>query len=347
LSAVAAPPSVTWVPHSAALEFRAAARNHLLVKYKDYYAILGLARGASADEVKKAYRKLARKYHPDVSKEKDAEEKFKEINEAYQTLSDDEKRAAYDQLGRHRPGEEFRPPPDWGERFGAGGFGGGGAQFEEFDLSDLFAQFGMRGGGGRSAGGRAFAAPGQDYEVVADISLEDAARGTEVALETVATEVDADGTPRRVPRTVRIRVPKGAVDGQRLRVPGKGGPGRGGGAPGDLYLDIRLRPHPLFKPVDHDLYVEVPIAPWEAVLGAEVEVPTLEGRVKVTVRPGARAGQKLRLAGKGLPTARGGHGDLYCVLQVVTPTVMSEREKALYKELARISRFDPRGHFGP
>jgi curved DNA-binding protein len=187
--------------------------------------------------------------------------------------------------------------------------------------------------------------PGQDYEVVANLSLEDAARGTEVSLETVATEVDADGTLRRVPRTVRIRVPKGATDGQRLRVPGKGGPGAGGGAPGDLYLDIRLQPHPLFKPVDHDLYVEVPIAPWEAVLGGEVEVPTLDGRVKVNVRPGSRAGQKLRLGGKGLPKANGGHGDLYCVLQVVTPTVLSDREKALYEELAKASNFDPRGHF--
>jgi curved DNA-binding protein len=186
--------------------------------------------------------------------------------------------------------------------------------------------------------------PGQDYEVVANISLDDAARGTEVALETTATESGPDGTLRRVPRTVRIRVPKGAVDGQRLRVPGKGGPGIGGGAPGDLYLDIRLQPHPLFKPVEHDLYVEVPVAPWEAVLGAEVEVPTLDGRVQVTVRPGARAGQKLRLGGKGLPKAGGGHGDLYCVLQVVTPTVLTDRERALYEELARISNFDPRGH---
>ena len=183
-----------------------------VVKYKDYYAILGLERGAAADDVKRAYRKLARKYHPDVSKEKDAEEKFKEVNEAYQTLSDAAKRAAYDDLGSHRPGEEFRPPPDWGERFGTGGAGG--AQFDEFDLSDLFERFGMRGGG---AGGRGFAMPGQDYEVVANVSLEDAAHGTELALELLAAEPGPDGTMKRVPKTVRIRVPKGAVDGQRLR----------------------------------------------------------------------------------------------------------------------------------
>jgi curved DNA-binding protein len=314
------------------------------MKYKDYFAILGLERGASEEDVKKAYRKLARKYHPDVSKEKDAEEKFKEVNEAYQTLSDPEKRAAYEQLGRHRPGEDFRPPPDWGERFGAGAFGSGGG--EDFvDLSDLFEQFGMR-GARAGGGGRRFSMPGQDYEVVANISLEDAARGTEVSLDLSAPEAQPDGSIRRVPKTIRIRVPKGATDGQRMRVPGKGGPGVGDGPPGDLYLDIRLMPHPLFKATDHDLYLEVPVAPWEAVLGGEVEVPTLDGRVKLNVRPGSRAGQKLRLAGKGLPKPKGGAGDLYAVLQIVTPTVLSDREKALYEELSKISSFQPRGHFG-
>jgi curved DNA-binding protein len=304
------------------------------VKYKDYYAILGLERGASDADIKKAYRKLARKYHPDVSKEKNAEERFKEVNEAYQTLSDAEKRAAYDQLGQHRPGEEFRPPPDWGQRFGAGG--------DEFvDLSDLFEQFGIRGASARG-GGRRFAMKGQDYEITAEIDLEDAARGTEVALDLAAPEVGPDGAVRRASKTVRIRVPKGATDGQRLRVPGKGGAGMGGGEPGDLYLNIRLKPHRLFKTSGHDLYLELPIAPWEAVLGAEVEVPTLEGRVKLSIRPGSRSGQKLRLAGKGLPKPRGGAGDLYCVLQIVTPTKLSAREKELYEELAKISDFDPR-----
>lgn len=304
------------------------------MKYKDYYAILGLERGATDAEIKKAYRRLARKYHPDVSKERNAEERFKEVNEAYQTLSDAEKRAAYDQLGRHRPGEEFRPPPDWGQRFGAGG--------DDFvDLSDLFEQFGLRGARARG-GGRRFAMKGQDYEVTAEIGLEDAARGTEVALDLAAPEVGQDGAVRRVSKTVRIRVPKGATDGQRLRVPGKGGAGMGEGEPGDLYLNIRLKPHRLFKPNGHDLYLELPIAPWEAVLGAEVEVPTLEGRVKLSIRPGSRSGQKLRLTGKGLPTPHGGGGDLYCVLQIVTPTRLSAREKQLYEELAKISNFDPR-----
>jgi curved DNA-binding protein len=310
------------------------------MKYKDYYEVLGVSRDASQDDVKKAYRKLARKYHPDVSKEKDAEERFKEINEAYQTLSEPEKRAAYDQLGRHRPGEEFRPPPGWERQF----------RFEEgnlddfLDLSELFERFGAGAQRRGRGGGRSFAMPGQDYEVTAHLTLEEVYHGAEVALELQAPELAPDGTVRRVPKTVRVRVPKGATDGQRLRVPGKGGPGANGGAPGDLYLNIVLRPHPLFRASGHDLYFELPVTPWEAVLGAEIEVPTLGGRVKVTVRPSARAGQKLRLAGRGLPTPKGGHGDLYAVLQIVTPTALSERERGLYQELAQLSTFNPRGH---
>jgi curved DNA-binding protein len=316
------------------------------MRYQDYYATLGVPRDASAEDIKKAYRKLARKFHPDVSKEKNAEEKFKEVQVAYDTLSDPEKRAAYDQLGQYRPGEDFRPPPGWERQF----------RFEQgnlddfIDLSDLFAQFGggsfagrgARRGAGRGAGG--FAMRGQDYEVTAHLSLEDLYHGTEVALELAAPEPSPGGGTRRVGRTVRVRVPKGATDGQRLRVPGKGGEGVGGGPPGDLYLNIALKPHPLFRAEGHDLYLDLPVAPWEAALGAEVEVPTLDGRVKLTIRPGARAGQKLRLAGKGLPKPAGGHGDLYCVLQVAMPSVLSERERALYQELARVSRFDPRAH---
>jgi len=178
------------------------------------------------------------------------------------------------------------------------------------------------------------------------VSLEDAARGTELAVDLSAPERGPDGALRRVPKTMRVRVPKGASDGQRMRVAGKGGPGMGGGPAGDLYINIQLMPHPLFKVSEHDLYLDLPVTPSEAVLGAEVEVPTLAGRVRVHVRPGSRAGQKLRLAGKGLPTPSGGHGDLYCVLQVVTPAALSERERSLYQELAKLSTFNPRGHFG-
>jgi curved DNA-binding protein len=316
------------------------------MKYKDYYAILGVPRTASADDVKKAYRKLAKQYHPDVSKEKNAEERFKEINEAHQTLSDPEKKAAYDQLGQYQPGEEIRPPPGWGRefRFEQGDFDG------FMDLSDLFehlgaAGFGRSAGRGRAgAGGRGFAMRGQDYEVTAHLTLEEVFRGAELNLDLSAPEMSPDGEVRRVPKTIHVRVPKGATDGQRLRVPGKGGPGARGGPPGDLYLNIVLRPHPLYRVQEHDLYLDLPVTPWEAVLGAGVEVPTLDGRVKLSIRPGSHAGQKLRLAGKGLPKPKGGAGDLYCVLQVVMPTVVSDREKQLYEELGRLATFNPRGH---
>jgi curved DNA-binding protein len=311
------------------------------VKYKDYYAILGVERDASEDDIKKAYRKLARKYHPDVSKEKDAEERFKEVGEAYETLKDPEKRAAYDRLGRHRPGEEFEPSPEWESAF-RDAFGGGFDFRQGFDLDDLFEHFG-RSARGRRGGG--FAMPGRDYEVTAHVSLEDAYRGTEVAVELVTPEVDAAGAVRRATKTVRVRVPKGATDGERLRVPGKGGRGAHGGPPGDLYLNIALHPHPLFRVSGRDLYVELPLAPWEAALGSEVDVPTLEGTVRVTVRPGARAGQKLRVAGKGLPAPRGGHGDLYCVVQIAVPATLTERERKLYEEMRSLSSFNPRGHF--
>lgn len=315
------------------------------MKYKDYYQILGVPRDAAEEDIRKAYRKLARKYHPDVSKERNAEERFKEIGEAYEVLKDKEKRAAYDHLGRRRPGEDFRPPPDWREQytpgFGAGGFGGGFT--EEFDLSDLFGD--LFGGGRRTRAGGGFARPGQDYEAIVHLTLEEAARGAEVSLDLNVAEYDAEGMPRRTPKTIKVRIPKGVTDGQKLRVPGKGGPGVNGGPPGALYLDIKLRPHPLFQPSGHDLYLEVPITPWEATLGTTIEVPTLAGKVRLKIPSGAAAGQKLRLAGKGLPKPDSGHGDLYAVLQIVTPTTVSPRERAQYEELARLSTFNPRGHF--
>jgi curved DNA-binding protein len=301
------------------------------MKYSDYYATLGVDRGASDDAIRKAYRRLARQYHPDISKEPEAEERFKQVNEAYQTLSDPEKRQAYDQLGRHRPGEDFRPSPQWeSQHWQSGGL-------EEADLADLFERMGYR---AAAVDGRR----GQDYELAATISLEDAARGVELNLEFHVPELAADGSVQRVAKTTRIRVPKGVTAGERLRVPGRGGPGIGKGKPGDLYLDLQVAPHPLFRPVGHDLYLELPITPWEAVLGGEIEVPTLDGRVNVAVKPGARGGQKLRLAGRGLPRRQQGAGDLYCVLQLVTPTVISEQERELYQQLATLSRFDPRPH---
>ena len=313
------------------------------MKYKDYYKILGVARDASGDDIKKAYRKLARKYHPDVSKEAGAEEKFKEVGEAYETLKDAEKRAAYDRLGSYQSGQEFRPPPGWEQQFHTR-FGAGGVDFEDLDLADLFA--GLTGGRRRSrASGGAMPIPGEDYEMTAELTLEQAARGTEVDVNLSVVERDGRGLPRRGTRSFKVRIAKGATNGQRLRVPGKGGKGANGGRDGDLYLNIALRPHPLFRPDGHDLYLDLPLAPWEAVLGASVEVPTLGGPVRLKIPPGTQAGQRLRLARRGLPRPGGGEGDLYAIVQVVVPEALSERERALFSQLAGISGFNPRTHF--
>ncbi len=309
------------------------------MKYKDYYAILGVERGADDAEIKKAYRKLARKYHPDVSKEKGAEERFKEIAEAYQTLKDAEKRAAYDQLGRYQPGQDFKPPPDWRQQYSDQPF-----SFDDIDLSDLFAGLGGGGQRGRQARGK-MAMPGQDYEVSVHITLEEAYHGIEVNLDLTVPEYDKSGHLHRVPHAFKARIPKGATDGQRLRVPGKGGKGLNGGRDGDLYLNIVLHPHALFRVSGHDLYLDLPLAPWEAVLGATLEVPTPGGSVRLKVPPGTRAGQQLRLPKRGLPRPRGEAGDLFAIVQIVVPGVASDQERALFKQLADNSAFNPRAHF--
>ncbi|MES2938549.1 MAG: DnaJ C-terminal domain-containing protein [Pseudomonadota bacterium] len=297
------------------------------MKFKDYYATLGVARDADADALKKSYRKLARQYHPDVSKEKDAEAKFKDVTEAYETLKDPEKRAAYDQLGQRRPGEEFAPPPGWRQYAGAG-FGDG-RNFDDVDLSDLLNAMGR----GRRHGRGPVAMQGRDHEATARIGLEDAHRGTTVHLE-VAHE---DGM-----RTLEVTIPAGVADGQKLRLRGKGGKGRNGGTDGDIYLHIAIAPHPVFRADGHDLSFDLALAPWEAALGTELEVPTLDGAVLLTVPPGTRSGRKLRLRGRGLADGRGGHGDLYAVTRIDVPATLTERERELFAELARDSKFDPR-----
>src|SRR3954463_8703251 len=297
------------------------------MKYSDYYAALGVERGASQDEIKKAYRRLAQKYHPDVSKEPEAEARFKEVAEAYQTLKDPEKRAAYDALGQRPQGEEFRPPPDWTRQHSAGGDE---HSFDDVDFADLFARFGARGGRGGPFGGSGGGMPGQDFEVPVEISIEDAFRGTTLELQLSMPEYDDAGNVRRVPHTIKARVAPGAVDGQRLRLPGEGGKGFRGAREGILYLDTALKPHRLYRATGHDLYVDLPLAPWEAALGASVEVPTPAGAVTLKVPPGTSSGQKLRLAGRGLPRPRGGAGDLFAVAQVVVPSTLSEREHELY-----------------
>jgi curved DNA-binding protein len=306
------------------------------MKFKDYYAILGVERDATADAIKDAYRKLARKYHPDVSREANAEARFKEMAEAYATLKDPEKRAAYDQLGRHGSGEDFRPPPEWSTHFGdaAGAFDG-------MDFADLFAGLaGHRRHGGRQ--GPAGPMRGQDYEVAVPITVEESFGGTEVSLDLTATEFDGQGMPRRVPRNLKARIPKGATEGQVLRLPGQGGKGLQGGRDGDVYLNISLRPHRLYRVSGHDLFLDLPVTPWEAALGASVEVPTLAGAVNLKVPAGTRGGQQMRLAGRGLPMPKGGSGNLYAIVQIVMPPELSERERSLLRDLATASTFNPR-----
>jgi curved DNA-binding protein len=312
------------------------------MKYKDYYKTLGVERGASDDELKKAYRKLARKYHPDVSKEPNAKERFQDVSEAYETLKDKEKRGAYDSLGSHRPGQDFQPSHDWYQRFGER-FSHGEAEEDlgGVDLSDLFeslgARFGGRQPGAGSARGYTFRRGnvpmrGQDYEANLPLTLEEAAHGGE-------RELHVNG------QTIRVRIPKGATDGERLRLAGKGAPGINGGPAGDLYLNIVLRPHPLYKVSGHDLELEVPITPPEAALGAQIEIPTLNGRVAVKLPGGSSSGQRLRLTGKGLPKPKSGAGDLYARLNIVVPSTLTDKEKELYEELRTASRFDPRSRF--
>jgi curved DNA-binding protein len=295
------------------------------MKFKDYYAALGVPRDADAEQIKKAYRKLARQHHPDVSKSPEAEAKFKEIGEAYATLKDPEKRAAYDELGRRPEGQEFRPPPGWAHQYASDAQG-----FEDIDLSDLLDALGRRHRGGHHA---PMPVHGRDYETTVRISLEDAHRGATLNLNLA----DAGGD-----RTLEVTIPPGVSEGQKLRLRGKGGKGRNGGADGDIYLHITLAPHPVFRADRHDLYFDLALAPWEAALGAEIEVPTLDGPVLLTVPPGTRSGRKLRLRGRGISNGRGGHGDLYAVVHIDVPAALTDRERELFKEMAAASRFDPR-----
>ncbi len=312
------------------------------MKFKDYYEILGVARTATSDEIKKSYKKLAHKYHPDISKEPKAEEKFKEVGEAYTTLKDKEKRAAYDELGKHGAGEEFRPPPNWGGSKNAYSQSNQQNSFDDINLADLFASFSHA---KQQSQGRNQAASGQDYELEASISLEDANKGTALDLNFSMPEQDAEGMMKQVSHTFKALIPKGVTNGTKMLLRGKGGKGFNGGTNGNLYLNIHFLPHKLFKTVNYDLFIDLPITPWEAALGATVTVPTLEGAVNLKIPAGSKSGQKMRIAKRGLPKKHAENGDLFAHIQIVVPPILNEREKALLTELADTSTFNPRKHF--
>jgi curved DNA-binding protein len=313
------------------------------MEYKDYYKIMGVARDASQDEIKRAYRRLARKYHPDVSKEANAEERFKEVGEAYEVLSDPEKRAAYDSLGSNwKAGEQFRPPPDWEQHFHFGGAGSGGARsFSDF-FETLFGQAGF-GGGGRSRS-FTFSTRGEDYQTSITLSLEEAYRGTTKTLTVEIPEIDPSGRIVQRSRTLNVRIPPGVTDGRRIRLPAQGGAGAGGGERGDLYAIVRLAPHPFFRPEGRDIHLDLPVLPWEAALGATVQVPTLGGPVELKIPRGSDAGRRLRLRGRGLPGKP--PGDQIVTLKVVAPSAETPEIESLYQRLAEAVRANPRAHLG-
>ena len=313
------------------------------MEYKDYYAVLGVEKTASQDEIKKAYRKLVRQYHPDVSKHKDATEKTKELNEAYDVLGDVEKRAAYDELGQgRRAGQEFTPPPDWGTQFDFGG-----ADANDF-FSDLFAHAGRRPGRGGARGfggaGGGFQMRGEDIHAAIAIDLRDAYQGASRTISLRVPQHDEQGRVTMQDKTLSVNIPKGVTPGQQLRLAGQGHPGVGGGGPGDLYLEIQLEADPRYRVEGTHVYENVPVAPWEAALGASVSVPTPSGAVEVTIPPGSQSGRKLRLKGRGIPARE--PGDLYLILDVVLPPATSERAKEIYQQMARDLAFNPRERIG-
>lgn len=311
------------------------------MKFQDYYKVMGVERGATQDEIKRAYRKLARKYHPDVSKAADAEERFKEVGEAYAVLRDPEKRAAYDQLGaNYKAGQDFRPPPDWGQGFEhqQGDFGGA-EQFSDF-FSSLFGGAGGGFGGTARGGRREFHARGEDTVAKISASIEDSYRGATRSISLKHTEMGGDGRPHVKERTLNVRIPKGIRAGQQIRLAGQGSPGMGSGPAGDLFLEVAFSPHPLYSAEGKDVYVTLPVAPWEAALGATVQVPTPDGRVDMKVPAQSTSGRKLRLKGRGLPAKS--PGDLYVVLQIALPPAATEAQQAAYHQFADAFDFDPR-----
>jgi curved DNA-binding protein len=313
------------------------------VEFKDYYKVMGVARDATETQIKQAYRKLARKYHPDVSKEKDAEARFKEVGEAYEVLKSAEKRAAYDQLGQgHAAGQDFRPPPDWGAGFE---FSGAGADGRSSDFSDFFESlFGQARAGAGSRRGAFHAGRGEDHHAKVLLDLDATLHGGARQIVLRVPEVDAEGRLVSKERVLNVQVPKGILPGQHIRLAGQGARPPGEGTPGDLFIEVEFAPHPLYRIDGRDLYLDLPVAPWEAALGATVKTPTPTGTVDLKIPPDSQAGTKLRLKGRGIPASP--PGNFYVVLQIALPPAKDDKAKAAYTALAAAAPFSPRASLG-
>ena len=316
------------------------------MEFKDYYKTLGVERSATEAEIKKAYRKLARKHHPDVSKAADAQARMQEVNEAHEVLGNPEKRAAYDQVGQGmQGGQDFRPPPGWDTGFEFSGrpdAGAGAGDYSAF-FEELFGS--ARRGGPRHARARSgFQAQGDDHHAKILVPLEDAFQGATRSLSLRNPEMDAGGHVVMHERKLDVRIPKGIRPGQQIRLAGQGAPGLGGGPAGDLYLEVQFEPHARYRVDGRDLYLTLPVAPWEAALGAEVRVPTPDGTLEMNVPAGSQTGRKLRLKGRGIPAGSPSSppGDFYVVLEVVLPGATTEKAAALYRQMAKDLAFNPR-----
>lgn len=315
------------------------------MEFKDYYQVLGVAKTATADDIKKAYRKLARKYHPDVSKAPDAQERMQEVNEANEVLGDPEKRAAYDQLGQqYHSGQDFQPPPDWDAGFEFSGRGFEGAEADDF--SDFFANLFGHGarGGQANQDFRGYRMRGEDRHAKVSIDLVDAYQGATRTITLQMPQADAQGRVVTREHALSVKIPKGVKEGQHIRLTGQGSPGVGGGPPGDLYLEVHFTANARYRVEGRDVHASVPVTPWEAALGATIEVPTPSGTVKLKVPAGSQAGRRLRLKGRGIPGTEA--GDLFVELEVVLPAADTDKARELYESMARELAFDPRQRMG-
>ncbi len=317
------------------------------MEFKDYYLVMGVEKSATPEDIKRAHRKLARKYHPDVSKEKDAEARFKELAEAYDVLKDPEKRAAYDRLGaNYKAGQDFQPPPDWASQQSehgnySQGFQGGDGQDHSAFFDALFRGMGRGQSAGQQRSHQAFDMHGQDQHAKIQIDIEDSYQGATRTLQLRQQTEGSDGLPQVAHRTIEFVVPKGIRAGQHIRLAAQGGPGMGKGSPGDLYLDVEMLPHPLFRTDGYNVLMDLPIAPWEAALGAVVVAPTPTGRVEVKIPADSVTGRKLRVKGRGLPAKT--PGDFLFVLKVSQPVANSESDKKAYSDLqTAFKTFNPR-----